>query len=110
MGVQFWAVGVCKTRHCPIVIEPDPLGRAGEPVAAWDAEVGNATIVEDVALRGPLKGFFVLENSIFESLDSLGEAMELHSGIGFAVGDGGEKSVRNGAKEYHVDVVVHGED
>ena len=79
-------------------------------MAAWDAEVGYMAVVEDVALRGSFEGFLVFEDSFFESLDSLGEAMELHSGIGFAIGDGSKKSVRDGAKEYRVDVVIRGED
>jgi len=78
-------------------------------LAAWDVEVGDVPVVEDVTLWGSFEGFFVFEDLVFEPLDSLGKAMELHSGIGFAVGDGGEKSVRDGAKEYCVDVVICGE-
>src|SRR6266850_2523698 len=44
-----------------------------------------------------------------ELFDLLHELMVLHHGVGFSIGDGGEKSICNGAKEYSVDVVVGGE-
>jgi len=67
------------------------------------------SIVESVALGGSFKGFFVVEDVILEPFDLLHELMVLHHGVGFSIGDGGEKSICNGAKEYSVDVVVGGE-
>ena len=75
-------------------------------MAAWDAEVGNASVVKDVALWGSFEGFLVLEDSILETFDLLRKAMELHRRVGLAVGNRGEESVRDGAKERRVDVVV----
>jgi len=78
-------------------------------VAAWDAEVGNTSIVEDVTLRGPIKGLLIFKDVVLETSDLFRESMELHRSVGFTVGDGGEESVCNGAKEYRIDVVVGGE-
>src|SRR6267142_4125841 len=110
MQGRFGSVGICESRYCSVVIELDSLSRAGKPIAAWDAEVGDTAVVEDITLRGSLEGFLVLEDSIFESLDPLSEAVELHRRVGLAVGDGGEEAVCNGAKEHHVEVVVGGKD
>jgi len=81
----------------------------GESVAAWDAEVGNASIVEGVTLGGSFEGFFILEDAVLKTSDLFCESMELHCSVGFTVDDGSEESVRNGVKEYRVDVVVGGE-
>jgi len=78
-------------------------------VATWDAEVGNVSVIEGVTLRGPFEGLLVFEDAVLKTFDLFRESMELHRSIGFAVGDGGEESVHNGAKEYHVDVVIGGE-
>jgi len=69
-------------------------------------EVGDTTVVEDITLWGSLEGFLVLEDSFFESFNLLGEAVELHGRVGLAVGDSGEESVRDGAKEDRIDVGV----
>jgi len=61
-------------------------------MAAWDAEVGDAPVIEDVALWGPLEGFLVFEDALLGPLMRLSKAMELHRGVGFAVGDSGEES------------------
>ena len=71
--------------------------------------MGDTAVVEDVALWGSLEGFLVLEDAVLETPDLFSEAMVLHRSVGFAVGDGGEESVRNGAKEYRIDVVIGGE-
>src|SRR6267142_6660366 len=109
MRVRFGSVSVCESRYCPLVVEFDPLSQVGKPVAAWDAEVGDTAVVEDVALRSSLEGFLILEDPFFESLDPLSEAVELHHRVSLAVGDGGEESVRNGAKEDRIDVGVGSE-
>src|SRR6267142_2082180 len=109
MRVGLRAVGVHEARYCAIVIELDPLSRTGESVAAWDVEVGNAIVIEGVPLRSPLEGLLVLEDAVLKTLDLFGEPVELHGSIGFTVGDGGEKTVRNRAKEDRVDVIVGSE-
>src|SRR6267142_2030823 len=108
MRVGFGAVGVGEARHCSIIIEFDPLGWAGKPTAAGDVEVRDAPIVEDVTFRSMFKSFLIFEDTVLETLDLLGEAMKLHRSVGFAVGDRGEESVRDGVKECRIDVVVGG--
>jgi len=81
----------------------------GESVAAWDAEVGNAPVVEGVPFGGSLKSFLILEDAVLKTLDLFREAMELHRRIGLVVGNGGEETVCNGAKEHRVNVVVGSE-
>src|SRR6267142_1774123 len=106
MRVWLGTIRVRETRHSSIIIEFDPLSQAGEPVAAWDAEVGNTSIVEDIALRSSLEGLLVLEDAVLKTFDLFVEAMELHRSVGFAVGDCGKESICNGAKERRIDVIV----
>jgi len=81
----------------------------GESMAAWDAEVGNVSVVEGVTLRGSLEGFLIFEDAVLETSDLFRELVELHRSVSFVVGDSGEESVCNRVKEYHVDVVIGGE-
>jgi len=78
-------------------------------VATWDAEVGNASVIEGVTLRGSLEGFLVFEDAVLKTSDLFRESMELHRGVGFVVGNGGEESIRNSAKEHHINVVIGSE-
>jgi len=77
-------------------------------MATWDAEVGNVFVVEDVPLQSSLEGFLVLEDAVLKPFDLLCKAMELHRSVSFSVGDRGEEAVRNGVKEYRVDIVICG--
>ena len=77
-------------------------------MAAWDVEVGNASVVEDVTLWSSLEGLLIFEDAVLKTLNLFYKAMELHCSVGFVVGDCGEESVCNGAKEYRIDVVVGG--
>src|SRR6266850_3173080 len=74
-----------------------------------NAEVRNVTIIEHVPFRGPLEGFFIVEDVILEQLNLLREPPILHSSVSFAVGNGREESIRNGAKELSIDVRIGGE-
>jgi len=78
-------------------------------MAAWDAEVGDASVVEGVTLRGLLEGFLVFKDAVLKTSDLFHESVVLHCGVGLAIGDGCEESIRNGVKEYRVNVVVGGE-
>src|SRR6267142_1145003 len=73
-----------------------------------DAEVGNVPIVKHVPFRGLLKCFFVLEDTILERLNLLRKVAILDCSVSFVVGDGCKESVRNGAKEFSVNVGVRG--
>ena len=75
-------------------------------MTAWDAKVGNASIIEGIALRGSLKGFLVFKDAVLKTSDLFCESMVLHHSIGFMIGDGSEKSIHNSAKEHCVDVIV----
>ena len=68
------------------------------------------SFVDDVALGGSLEGFLVCEDAVLKTFDLFCEAMKLHRCVGFTVGDCGEESIRDGAKEYRVNVVVGGKD
>jgi len=72
-------------------------------------EVGNAPIIDCVPLWGLFKSFLILEDVVLKTFDLFGEAMELHRSVSFVVGDHSEESVRDGAKERRVDVVIGSE-
>src|SRR6267142_5311425 len=78
-------------------------------MAAWDAEVGDASVVEYIALWGSLEGFFVFEDPVLETPDLFRKTVVLHRGIGLPVGDCCEESICNCAKEDRIDVGVCGE-
>src|SRR6266850_2123417 len=109
MRAGFGAVGVRKARSHAVVVELDPLSRTGKSMATWDAEVGNASIIEGVPFRGSLEGFLIFEDAVLKAPNLFGEPMVLHRRVGFTVGNSGEEAVRNAAKEYRVDVVIGGE-
>jgi len=102
------AVGIGEAQRGTIVIELNPLGRAREPVAAGNVEVGDAPIVDRVPFRGSFEGFLVLEDLFLKPLNLLSEPSVLHGGVGFVVGDGCKKSIHNRAKEFHVNVRIGG--
>jgi len=72
MWHRFRAVGVCEAQCHTIIVEFDPLSWTGESMAAWDAEVGNASIVEDVTLRGPFEGLLIFEDVVLKCYTAAG--------------------------------------
>jgi len=64
------------------------------------------SIIENIAFRGSLEGLFVVKDAVLEQLNLIGEVLVLDGSIGLMVGDGGEKSIRDCAKESSVDLRV----
>ena len=71
--------------------------------------MGNAAVIKCVPFGGPLEGFLILEDTFLEHLNLFCKAAILDGGVSLLVGDGGEKSVHNGVKEFSIDVWVCGE-
>jgi hypothetical protein len=71
MGLLIRPLGAMIAGNRSVVIEMDPLGFLIEPIAHWDVEVSDFTIIEGIASRGFVEPSFVVEDVLFEVMESI---------------------------------------
>jgi hypothetical protein len=93
MGLFIWPLGAVITRDSSVVIEADPLGLLVKTVTHWDMEVHNFAIVECVASWRLIEGILIVEDVLFEVVESVFIPFVGDSGGCFSVSDGLEEPV-----------------
>jgi len=77
-----------------------------EPIANWDAKVGDTILVEHIAIRGLLKGFFIVKDSILKSFDLFAQAMVVHCCVGLPLYNDTEEPICDCTEENCIDVGI----
>jgi hypothetical protein len=59
-----------------------------EPIADWDMEVGDPSIVEDEALRWLIEGPLIVEDMLLKAMELILIGFGGNGGVSLAIGDG----------------------
>jgi hypothetical protein len=77
----------------PVIIEADPFGLLVEPVADWNVEISDFTVVKGVSSRGLVEGILIVEDALFEVAEAIFVSFVQDAGAGFAVSDGLKEAI-----------------
>ena len=73
----------------PAIFQPlDPFGRAVDSIAQGDVEVGDVSLVGNVAIRGSFELIFIVLNMVMQAPNLLPKVAHFGGSLGFALSDG----------------------